>query len=127
MTELADIDGVVLVGAGNMGGAMLSGWVAGGLRREAITVIDPNPSNGIKNLLDSRGIRHAVAASDAIKAKMEALQAASMKLGEALYAQSQGEAEGGSEEGSGQQESSSSDDDVVDADFEEDDDDKKDK
>ncbi len=64
---------------------------------------------------------------DAIKAKMEALQAASMKLGEALYAQSQGEAEGGSEEGSGQQESSSSDDDVVDADFEEVDDDKKDK
>ena len=64
---------------------------------------------------------------DAIKAKMEALQAASMKLGEALYAQSQGEAEGGSEEGSGQQESRSSDEDVVDADFEEVDDDKKDK
>ncbi|WP_180900937.1 pyrroline-5-carboxylate reductase [Martelella soudanensis] len=70
MTELAEIDGVALVGAGNMGGAMLSGWVAGGLRREAITVIDPNPSNSIKNLLDSRGIRHVVAASDAIRAKI---------------------------------------------------------
>ncbi|MGV0909349.1 pyrroline-5-carboxylate reductase [Martelella sp. FOR1707] len=70
MTELADIDGVVLVGAGNMGGAMLSGWVAGGLKREAITVIDPNPSNNIKSLLDRSGIRHAVAASDTIKAKI---------------------------------------------------------
>ena len=64
---------------------------------------------------------------EAIKAKMEALQAASMKLGEALYAQSQGDAEAGAEGSSGQEESSSSDDDVVDADFEEVDDDKKDK
>lgn len=70
MTELADIDGLVLVGAGNMGGAMLSGWVAGGIRREAITVIDPNPSDTIKSLLDSSGIRHMVAASDAVKAKI---------------------------------------------------------
>ncbi|MEX1034315.1 MAG: molecular chaperone DnaK [Sneathiella sp.] len=64
---------------------------------------------------------------EAIKSKMEALQTASMKLGEALYAQSQGEAEAGSDGGSGQEESSTSDDDVVDADFEEVDDDKKDK
>ena len=70
MSALAEIDGLVLVGAGNMGGAMLSGWVAGGLRREAITVIDPNPANSIKNLLDSSGIRHVVAPSEAIKAKI---------------------------------------------------------
>ncbi|WP_169566966.1 molecular chaperone DnaK [Sneathiella limimaris] len=60
-----------------------------------------------------------------IKEKMEALQQASMKLGEAVYAQSQAEgAEAAPEEAS---ESSSSDDDVVDADFEEVDEDKKDK
>ncbi len=60
-----------------------------------------------------------------IKAKMEALQQASMKLGEAVYAQSQAEGEEG---GSAEAESTSaSDDDVVDADFEEVDDDKKDK
>lgn len=62
-----------------------------------------------------------------IKAKMEALQQASMKLGEAVYAQ-QSQAEG--EEGDADEaaeSTSSSDDDVVDADFEEVEDDKKDK
>jgi molecular chaperone DnaK len=66
---------------------------------------------------------------DDIKAKMEALQQASMKLGEAVYAQSQAEGEDGADEASGDAEatSNSDDDDVVDADFEEVDDDKKDK
>nr|WP_272210182.1 NAD(P)-binding domain-containing protein [Marinicella sp. W31]MDC2876046.1 NAD(P)-binding domain-containing protein [Marinicella sp. W31] len=70
MADLSDIDGLVLVGAGNMGGAMLSGWVTGGVRREAITVIDPNPSNSIKSLLDRSGIRHTVALPDNVKAKI---------------------------------------------------------
>ncbi|PRX05060.1 UNVERIFIED_ORG: pyrroline-5-carboxylate reductase [Martelella mediterranea] len=70
MADLGEIEGLVLVGAGNMGGAMLSGWVAGGVPREAITVIDPNPSNSIKSLLDRSGIRHAVAPPDNIKAKI---------------------------------------------------------
>ncbi len=67
---------------------------------------------------------------DDIKAKMEALQQVSMKLGEAVYAQSQAEgadgaaADAGAETGTSEQ----ADEDVVDADFEEvDDDDKKDK
>lgn len=61
---------------------------------------------------------------DATKAKMEALQQASMKLGEAVYAQSQ--AEGGEEATAENTNSSNDDDDVVDADFEEVKDDKKD-
>ncbi|WP_025897590.1 molecular chaperone DnaK [Sneathiella glossodoripedis] len=60
-----------------------------------------------------------------IKAKMEALQQASMKLGEAVYAQSQ--AEGADDAADASSSNSSDDDDVVDADFEEVDDDKKDK
>ncbi|MDF2367689.1 molecular chaperone DnaK [Sneathiella sp.] len=66
---------------------------------------------------------------EAIKAKMEALQAASMKLGEALYAQSQeGEGQAGAgAEGASREQGEASDDDVVDADFEEVDEDKKDK
>jgi molecular chaperone DnaK len=63
---------------------------------------------------------------EAIKAKMEALQQASMKLGEAVYAQSQAESEAAAPEGEAEQ-SSGADDDVVDADFEEVDEDKKDK
>lgn len=69
MAELSAIDGLVLVGAGNMGGAMLSGWIKGGVRPENVTVIDPNPSDSIKSLLDSRGIRHVVTPPD-IKAKI---------------------------------------------------------
>ncbi|WP_373085831.1 molecular chaperone DnaK [Sneathiella sp.] len=61
---------------------------------------------------------------EALKSKMEALQTVSMKLGEALYAQSQAEAEAPE---ASPEEGSSSDDDVVDADFEEVDEDKKDK
>lgn len=64
---------------------------------------------------------------EAIKAKMEALQAASMKLGEALYAQSQGDQAEAGDAGEGQEQGDASDDDVVDADFEEVDEDKKDK
>ncbi len=61
---------------------------------------------------------------DAIKAKMEALQQASMKLGEAVYAQSQ--AEGGEASTEETASDNNADDDVVDADFEEVKDDKKD-
>ncbi|WP_169543507.1 molecular chaperone DnaK [Sneathiella aquimaris] len=65
---------------------------------------------------------------EATKAKMEALQQASMKLGEAVYAQAQAEgADAADAGGEGQATSSSADDDVVDADFEEVEDDKKDK
>jgi molecular chaperone DnaK len=64
---------------------------------------------------------------DAIKSKMEALQEASMKLGEALYAQSQAESAESEGEGETSEESETSDEDVVDADFEEVDEDKKDK
>jgi len=65
--------------------------------------------------------------AEAISAKMEALQEASMKLGEALYAQSQTEEAGSESDAETSEESESSDEDVVDADFEEVDEDKKDK
>ncbi|TKW67645.1 MAG: pyrroline-5-carboxylate reductase [Paracoccus denitrificans] len=34
--------GLVLVGCGRMGGAMLTGWLRNGIQPEAVTVIDPN-------------------------------------------------------------------------------------
>ena len=57
---------------------------------------------------------------EAIQAKTQALSQAAMKLGEAMYAASQGGAEGGEAEGGPEKNE-----DVVDADFEEVDDDKK--
>ncbi|PHZ85980.1 molecular chaperone DnaK [Paremcibacter congregatus] len=80
---------------------------------------------------DKSAIEDAIAAAkkavegedvDAIKASLEALQQASMKLGEAIYKE-QGDAAGGA--GESADASGPADDDVVDADFEEVDDDKK--
>lgn len=45
-----------LVGAGNMGGAMLAGWLANGFDPARITVIDPAPNPAMAQLLDSHGI-----------------------------------------------------------------------
>ncbi len=47
---------LVLVGAGNMGGALLRGWVGAGIDPERIVVLDPSPPRGVKALLDEHGI-----------------------------------------------------------------------
>jgi pyrroline-5-carboxylate reductase len=48
--NFADISqrGLVLVGCGKMGGAMLEGWLAGGLEPSSVHVIDPMPSDWLK-------------------------------------------------------------------------------
>lgn len=35
------MDNILIVGCGNMGGAILAGWLAGGMARDRITVVDP--------------------------------------------------------------------------------------
>lgn len=40
--------GLVLLGCGKMGGAMLEGWLAGGLDPAGVWVIDPYPSDQVK-------------------------------------------------------------------------------
>lgn len=47
---------VVLAGAGKMGGAMLSGWLARGLAAKNVVVIEPHASDEIRSLL-ARGVR----------------------------------------------------------------------
>lgn len=42
--------GLVLVGAGRMGGAMLRGWLAEGLSPAAVTAIDPHPAEWLLQL-----------------------------------------------------------------------------
>lgn len=41
--------GLVLLGCGKMGSAMLEGWLAQGLPASAVSVIDPNPSDWLKS------------------------------------------------------------------------------
>jgi pyrroline-5-carboxylate reductase len=47
---------IVLAGAGKMGGAMLTGWLAGGLDACGLTVIEPHPSDDISALV-KKGVR----------------------------------------------------------------------
>jgi pyrroline-5-carboxylate reductase len=54
---LTQIEGIiVLAGAGKMGGAMLSGWLAQGLDASRVVVIEPYPSGEIEALA-ARGVR----------------------------------------------------------------------
>ncbi len=46
---------VALVGAGNMGLAMLEGWASQGLCGEQVIVLDPNPSQRLRDLCAVRG------------------------------------------------------------------------
>jgi pyrroline-5-carboxylate reductase len=56
-STLADLQGtIVLAGAGKMGGAMLSGWLARGLDASNVAVIEPHPSDDI-NALVAKGMR----------------------------------------------------------------------
>ena len=55
--SLKNISGtVVLAGAGKMGGAMLSGWLAQGLDPSHVAVIEPHPSDDTRAHL-ARGVR----------------------------------------------------------------------
>ncbi len=49
---------IVLVGAGNMGGAMMAGWLENGISPGQICVLDPNPHRDILEMIDQNGIRH---------------------------------------------------------------------
>jgi pyrroline-5-carboxylate reductase len=63
-SALSDLQGtIVLAGAGKMGGAMLSGWLAQGLDANRVAVIEPHPSDEIKALA-ARGVRLGPAPRD---------------------------------------------------------------
>ena len=62
-SALADPGHVVLVGAGNMGGAMLRRWPRG-----RITVIDPQPSAAILAHMREAGVAHAPSAEGVARA-----------------------------------------------------------
>jgi pyrroline-5-carboxylate reductase len=47
---------LVLLGAGKMGGAMLGGWIARGLKPNKVTVLDPQPAKAVK-AMTRRGLK----------------------------------------------------------------------
>lgn len=46
---------VALIGAGNMGLAMLEGWANEGLAGDAVLIVDPNPSQRLEDLCAAKG------------------------------------------------------------------------
>lgn len=59
---------LVLVGAGNMGGAMLGGWLDAGTDSAAIVVIDPKPPEAMAERLANAGVRCEASAPEGVTA-----------------------------------------------------------
>lgn len=59
---------IVLVGAGNMGGAMLSGWLDKGVPGTCVTVIDPSPSEPMLRTIGETGARHVTTVPEGLAA-----------------------------------------------------------
>ncbi|MGV8938872.1 MAG: pyrroline-5-carboxylate reductase [Allorhizobium sp.] len=53
---------IVLVGAGNMGGAMLSGWLKNGVPGSSVLVVDPGPSDAMMTMISEAGAAHVTTA-----------------------------------------------------------------
>ncbi|PCI05744.1 MAG: pyrroline-5-carboxylate reductase [Hyphomicrobiales bacterium] len=56
---------ICLVGAGNMGGAMLSGWLREGIEGGRISVVDPSPPPVMAKLIADNSVGHFASADDA--------------------------------------------------------------
>ncbi len=49
---IAPVGRLLLLGGGNMGGAMLRGWMESGLDPASVTIVDPSPSAALSTLFD---------------------------------------------------------------------------
>lgn len=59
---------IVLIGAGNMGGALLAGWLKKGIPGSAVIVVDPGPSAAMKTIIADAGAKHVTEAPAGVKA-----------------------------------------------------------
>jgi pyrroline-5-carboxylate reductase len=81
-----ELDGdLVLAGAGNMGGAMLAGWLANGLDPRRILVLDPSPPAATKALIDKAGVRSAATLPDAMPPPAVLLMAVKPQIMEEVF------------------------------------------
>ncbi|MBB3933119.1 pyrroline-5-carboxylate reductase [Kaistia hirudinis] len=77
---------LVLIGAGKMGGALLAGWLAGGLDPAAVVVVDPKPPADTEALLAKAGIVPLAAPPAGVKARLLLLAIKPQMMGGALPA-----------------------------------------
>jgi len=59
---------IVLVGAGNMGGALLTGWLKSGVAGSSVIVVDPGPSAPMLTMIAEAGAQHATSLPAGTKA-----------------------------------------------------------
>ena len=59
--SLRDVS-IVLVGAGNMGGAMLGGWLRDGVSPSQISLLDPAPSDAMGKIIGENNLTHETSA-----------------------------------------------------------------
>lgn len=57
-SALASSGPIVLIGAGNMGGALLTGWLKNGVPGSSVIVVDPNPSEPMRKMIADAGASH---------------------------------------------------------------------
>ncbi len=68
---------LAILGCGNMGGALLDGWLAQGLRGDAIRIVDPVPSDALRQTASEHGIPllgHAQELAETPKAMLIAIK-----------------------------------------------------
>lgn len=53
---------ILLIGAGNMGGALLTGWLKNGVPGSSVIVVDPNPSEPMRKMIADAGASHVTGA-----------------------------------------------------------------
>lgn len=55
---------IILVGAGNMGGAMMGGWIENGVLASQICVLDPSPNDAVAKIISDNDISHVKTAEN---------------------------------------------------------------
>lgn len=77
---------LLLVGAGKMGGALLEGWIDGGLSPRDVVVVDPAPSAEMQAFLQGHGIRHETAVPADVAPRVAVVAVKPQTMGAALPA-----------------------------------------
>ncbi len=75
---------IVLVGAGNMGGAMLTGWLKNGLPGKGFLVIDPGPSAAMMAQMEGAGVSWSRTAPEGVEAQVLFLAVKPQVMGDVL-------------------------------------------
>ncbi|WP_137155795.1 pyrroline-5-carboxylate reductase [Rhizobium sp. FKL33] len=77
---------IILIGAGNMGGAMALGWVRSGIAPQSIIAADPNPQGPMKTRLAEAGIGFVSEPPKGVKAGVLFIAVKPQVMGEVLPA-----------------------------------------